>query len=75
MQLDTPRKLYQHNHRIAAGCTPCKRWHEYAFPELDRLGLADRSILRIRFRCTACGKPACKQIRTTGGSPGGAHRH
>lgn len=63
-RLDTPRRVYQSGHRIAAGCLPCHRWHEFSFLELERV--ADRPLVGLRFHCVECGGPADCQARSPG---------
>ena len=75
MRLDTPRQLYQHRHTLTVGCMDCRRWRELSFLEIDRMGVADREVVRLKFRCSVCGEPASKQVRAQHGAPGGAHRH
>lgn len=75
MRLDTARKLYEHHHRIAAGCLDCQRWHEFSFIELDRLGLADRKALTLKFRCRECGRLGAAQVRSSYSGIGGVYRY
>lgn len=73
--LDTPRQLYELQHRLAIYCAQCDRWADLSFIQLDRRGLADTSVSRLRFRCGACGEVGEKQVRTPVMDKGAAHRN
>ncbi len=61
--LDTPRALYEHNHRIVAYCSPCERWKALSLLDFVRMGKAEHAIANLSLRCGECGEKGSIQVR------------
>lgn len=61
--LDTPRALYEHDHRIAAHCSRCERWETLGLLDFVKVGKAEQHITRLSLKCGKCGEKGSIQIR------------
>lgn len=73
IRLDTPRNLYANGHTLATHCPACGRWTELSSIGLARMGVLDRNITRLQFRCRQCGTRGEKQIRAPVPQAGPVH--
>ena len=62
--LDTPRALYEHDHKIAAHCSRCERWQTLGLFDFVKMGKAEQHIAQLSLRCGTCGKKGSIQIRS-----------
>lgn len=75
IQLNTPRRLYQHDHKIAVYCPDCDRWKELEIDQIMATGKADKGLPDLSFRCGGCGGSGEMQIRTPAPTAGQAHQY
>ena len=61
--LDTPRRLYEHDHKIVAYCHPCERWKTLGLLDFVRMGKAERTLDELSLKCGRCGGKGSIQIR------------
>ena len=61
--LDTPKALYEHDHQIAAHCSPCGRWKTLGYLDFVRMGKAEQPIAALSLTCRKCGEKGEIQIR------------
>jgi hypothetical protein len=63
IRIETVADLIARKHTLGLYCWHCDRWAEAPLERLAASGFADRPILRLNFRCAACGTPAQRQLR------------